>query len=128
LAANKFRDKHQLKRRTDFEILKLRGRQIKSTHGLLANIQENKCAGIRVGWTVPSYVGSSVTRNRLKRWMREYIRGLPAGFLEMRLDVNVVFRRRPEAFYANLEHRDLDEALKQLFKNINAQDKGRIND
>lgn len=31
----------------------------------------------RVGWTVSRKVGGAVTRNRVKRWLREVVRAIP---------------------------------------------------
>lgn len=87
----------------------------------MANILNNKLNVIRVGWTIPSYVGTAVMRNKFKRWMREYLKGLPTEFRAISLDINVVMRKESGQFYKQLEHRDFNEALEKLFRIIITQ-------
>jgi len=49
--------------------------------------------GGRVGITVSKKVGNAVARNRIKRWVREFVRHHPAWLPETR-DVVVVAKRR----------------------------------
>jgi ribonuclease P protein component len=65
--------------------------------------------GTRVGITVSSRVGNAVVRNRLKRWIREYVRRhaveLPAG------DVAIVAKGSASA----CGHDVVDQDLHRLF-------------
>ncbi|MES2643735.1 MAG: ribonuclease P protein component [Myxococcota bacterium] len=74
------------------------GRKIRSPHLLLV-----VCRGAdpesRVGWTVSRKVGGAVTRNRVKRWLREVVRAIP-GPREGPWDLVLI--PRPEAGDAGL--------------------------
>jgi ribonuclease P protein component len=48
-----------------------RGRKVQSDHFFLLFVSQPV---IRIGITVSSKVGNAVVRNRLKRWVREYVR------------------------------------------------------
>lgn len=74
--------------------------------------------GLRVGWTLPGYVGTSVTRNRLKRWIRVYLNDLSGETKNNPCDINLVFRKRDAEFYSQLKHKDLDAALDKIFSQI----------
>lgn len=64
----------------------------------------------RIGITVSSKVGKSVVRNRIKRWVREYVRRhkgeLPPG------DSVIVAK----ASAAEAEHRDIDADLARIMR------------
>lgn len=51
----------------------------------------NKFGHLRVGWTVPTKVGSAVKRNRFKRWCREFFKSLNSQDKDLSYDVNIVF-------------------------------------
>lgn len=64
---------------------------------------------LHLGWTIPAYVGSAVTRNRLKRWIREYIRALKDNSIG--IDVNFIFKKKSPEFFRKIGRQDLYEAL-----------------
>jgi ribonuclease P protein component len=109
----------RLKSSAQFAYIKTNGKTLSSTPWLLSNYCENKGLGLRVGWTIPSYVGNAVLRNRLKRWMRNHLRHINSDLLNASVDINLVLRKKTEAFYRQLEHEVLDEALAEIFKKIN---------
>ncbi len=112
-----------LKSRADFSKIKLKGRTVSSTSWLLANYGKNEGKGLRVGWTIPGYVGSSVTRNRLKRWIRQHLQSIQGEILNHQYDINLVFRKRGAGFYKELQHGDLDSALNSIFRKISNTNK-----
>ena len=108
----------RLKSRKDFESLRSARRVVYSGQWLVANFKKNNDLGVRVGWTVPGYVGTAVIRNRLKRWMREHFRKLNPEATLFNCDINIVFRRKNEEFFRNLKHKDIDVALEELLNKI----------
>ena len=84
---------------------------------MIVNYRPNQKSDSRFGWTVPKFVGTAVVRNKLKRWIREYLRKNEVKF-NAAMDVNVVFKRKTREFYRNMRHKDVEEALKRAFKKI----------
>ena len=72
---------------------------------------------MRFGWTLPKFVGTAVTRNRLKRWCREYLRK-KALKDEKSLDINFVFKRTNKDFYKNLNYEELDKTFNRFFRKL----------
>lgn len=68
--------------------------------------------GTRVGYTVSRKVGNAVTRNRVKRWLREAVRVVPTW----PDGVDVVLVARAEAATAGLEgiRADLGDLLARV--------------
>lgn len=77
---------------------------------------------LHVGWTIPAYVGGAVIRNRLKRWIREYLRTLDHGKENQKniigIDVNFIFKKKSSEFFRKLERQDLYEVLDLGFKRL----------
>lgn len=111
---------HRLKNRSDFEKIKKHGRAVSYRSWILGcYIRKQESEGLRVGWTIPGYVGTAVTRNRFKRWIREHIKSLNEQSLKAPYDINLVFKRKKEVnFYRQLERKDLDAAVSELLKKI----------
>ena len=89
LTNNTFPSSLRLRKRSEF--LKLRDSVEKfASRGILVVWQENDLAYARIGVTVSKKVGCAVTRNRVKRFVRETFRNnrlmLPA------VDLNVIAR------------------------------------
>jgi ribonuclease P protein component len=87
-----------------------RGRKHQSEHFFLLLVVARAAPGAsRVGITVSTKVGNAVTRNRLKRWVREHLRRhrseLPGG------ETVVVAK----ASAAGVDHTMIDRDLRRLF-------------
>lgn len=107
-----------LKSTKDFQNLFEKGKKIHLSSWLVVNVGQNPLEFSRFGWTLPRYVGSAVTRNKLKRWCREFLRSKPTLIAE-KIDVNFVFRRRDKEFYKSLNHEEFIHAVSKLALKLN---------
>ncbi len=106
-------------RRSDFLELKATGRVVHVDSWLLVNWRFSKQHKIRCGWTIPSHIGNAVIRNRMKRWGREFWRNwIRARELHSGVDVNFVFKRRPNDFYKTLTHEKFDIAMEKFARGL----------
>ena len=83
-------------------------KRVETRHFLIL-LKENKAEGARIGITVTKKIGKAVTRNRIKRYVREFFRNnksiFPKGY-----DVVVIARYGAERIGQN----DVDVQLKTL--------------
>lgn len=91
---------------------------IQITPWLIAGALKNNRGSVRVGLTIPTYVGGAVVRNRMKRWVRSFVQNMSEDKKSVAMDLNIIFRRSSKGFFETLEHKVLDEALLRLFKKI----------
>ena len=79
---------------------------------MLLLVGPGQAAHARVGLTVSRKVGNAVTRNRVKRWLREALRALTLPSLS----VDVVVVARPQAATAGLSAlaAELDQLLSRV--------------
>ena len=113
---------HTLRRSSDFDFLKKKGRRVYPNSWLILNYLENREGKNRFGWTIPSKTGGSVIRNRLKRWCREYFR-IQSLHPSKHYDVNVIIRAKSDVnYFKRLKFQEfkeeLDKAIKQSFKKL----------
>lgn len=78
--------------------------------------RKNKTGTVRLGCTIPRYVGPAVVRNRLRRWCKEYFRQW-AKLLEKdgTWDVSLVFLKSEAEMYRSLKHKELNAVLDTNF-------------
>jgi ribonuclease P protein component len=100
------RREQRLRRRKDFAAVYRRGR-IQSNRLLALRVLPNEQAVSRFGFVAAKVVGGAVTRNRVKRRLREAARGLP-----VRAGYDVVIGARKAA--AEADYASLHEALESL--------------
>lgn len=98
-----------LVKRADFLELKAEGHIVHVNSWMIVNWRKSQSADLRCGWTFPSYIGSAVVRNRLKRWAREYFRKRPVGGFDM----NVILKRKESGFYPSMKHGEFTGALEK---------------
>jgi ribonuclease P protein component len=81
----------RIRKPSEYKELARKGTRFYSDHFILISL-ENKRKRSRLGITVSKKVGKAVTRNRIKRTIREYFRlnrkHLPGG-----LDINIIARK-----------------------------------
>ena len=114
-----------LKRRSDFQKIKDKGCKVRPVRWLLLAFYGNN-ERFRVGWTVPRKVGSAVTRNRLKRWCREFFRKMQhAG---PAIDLNVVFLgpSKNEEFFKKLKHTEFEAEILSAWQEISCSTKSSV--
>ncbi|MGE4131377.1 MAG: ribonuclease P protein component [Bdellovibrionales bacterium] len=116
MAENKRRYR-PLTQKTLFRQLRNDGRTIHVTSWMLVNWQMTELEGVRCGWTIPGHVGTAVTRNRLKRWGREFLRKWSEHH-NLSLDLNIVMKRKKAGFYRSLSHEEFDFALSKMVQRI----------
>ncbi len=93
-----FPKSNRLRKRPDFRRVQGQGKRFR-TPRLLVMVQPSKGPSSRFGLTVSRKVGNAVTRNRVKRWLREAIR---KNHHRVEGCVDVVFIARREAADAGL--------------------------
>jgi len=119
LANNTFPSSIRLRKRSEF--LKLRDSVKKfASRGILVVWQENNLPYARLGVTVSKKVGCAVTRNRVKRFVRETFRMnrllLPA------VDLNVIARSES----ANMDFAHMQQELLKAFNYIGISPCSRV--
>jgi ribonuclease P protein component len=107
--------RNRLSRSRDFDAVYRQGRSVSTRFLTLYWFQRPEAAGEpRLGFAVPKTVGNAVVRNRIKRQLREIVRGRLERVPSTNDYVLVVRRGLPEAADANghdwLEER-VDEVL-----------------
>lgn len=101
-----------LTRRADFLRLKEVGRTFHVNSWLLVNFEKTERAQLRCGWTISRHIGTAVTRNRLRRWGKDYLRAWRKT-TEVSLDLNFVFKRRDKELYKTMDHGEFTEAMEK---------------
>jgi len=107
-----FRHSDRLLKRAEFLSLSKTGKKVQDTSFIII-YQKGRQKHPRLGITVSKRVGKAVTRNRLKRWIREFFRKNRFA-LEANWDINII--AKPAA--AKLTASEVHEALAGLFSRI----------
>ena len=107
-----FRHSDRLLKRAEFLSLSKTGKKVQDTSFIII-YQMGRQNHPRLGITVSKRVGKAVTRNRLKRWIREFFRKNRFA-LEANWDINII--AKPAA--AKLTASEVHEALARLFSRI----------
>ena len=104
-----------LKRSSDFLEISTHGKKIKAAPWLLLQVLSADDGFNYYGLTVSRKVGSSVIRNRLKRWVRSCVRS--ENWPEQFNSKKVVFVFRPQStdgFYKQLTYKQFIYVFKKL--------------
>jgi ribonuclease P protein component len=107
-----FQKKDRILKRSQFQQLSVVGYRIHSRF-FIAVFQPAKTVFSRLGVTVTKKVGGAVTRNRIKRLVREFFR-LNRGTLCGCYDLNIIAKKEASKLTAG----ETFTALERLFKNI----------
>ena len=76
------------------------------------NFERTERNQFRCGWTISRYVGTAVTRNRLRRWGKDYLRAWRKS-VDASLDCNFVFKRGDKERYRTMGHGEFTEAMEK---------------
>jgi ribonuclease P protein component len=111
-----------LKKSIDFNNIKNNGRRYRFSSWAFLSCVKNEVNEPRFGWTISTKVGSSVVRNKLKRWCRQYFRVWLQNHSQVSLDINIVFlpigsSTIKELTYAEFE-KILEKGLQSLLKDF----------
>lgn len=102
-----------LKSRKDFSDLRNTGKTFRPCSWLLINYAPNALKELRLGMTISAGVAGSVTRNKLKRWCRDYFRTKET----LDLDANLVFlKQKDPKFFKELTRDEINKALDRFFQ------------
>nr|WP_269434683.1 ribonuclease P protein component [Desulfosarcina alkanivorans] len=86
-----FTKEDRIRTTAQYRVMSRKGKRHYSDHFVFV-FQNNHLSRSRLGITVSKKVGKAVTRNRIKRTIREYFR-LNRSLLAGRLDINVIARK-----------------------------------
>ncbi len=104
--------------RQDFQRIQRVGRSFKISDWLILAFVKKSAGQIRVGWTVPRYVGNAVMRNRLKRWIRESLRSALPQHQNICVDVNFIFLNRGPLFYKGLNYEGFNASIRNAINKL----------
>lgn len=94
--------------------MKENGKFVHVTHWLAVSYHTNDKQKLRWAWTISKKVGNAVTRNRLKRWGRDFVR----EFSENDIDINFIFKTKESNFYSELSRDEFNSAFDKVFSKV----------
>ncbi len=101
---------HKVRKNAEFRFIYRRGKSF-SNHLLVLYVYKNRKNINRIGISVSKKVGKSVTRNRVKRLIKESYR---LNNSELTIGYDLVFIARSAASEKN--YNEISDAIKNLFK------------
>ncbi len=67
--------------------------------------------GIRFGWVVPKKIGSAVVRNKVRRWLKEYIRTLLVDQL-VEAEYVFIFHSNFSQIFSKIDYKEFCSSVK----------------
>lgn len=101
-----------IRKKSDFLELKNKGKKLNLSKWLFVTYKENQNERLRYGIILSRKVGNSVTRNKLRRWCREFIRSNYKQFGH--IDLNLIFKPMEKDFFKNLDHKAFLQTMNSL--------------
>lgn len=81
---------------------------------MTVNYSQNTSGYLRFGFTISGKVGTAVSRNKLKRWLKEFIRQEIKNGFDPSLDLNIFLKPVGNDFYAKLHFSEVQKAIQLL--------------
>ncbi len=110
--------KRSLSRKIDFDNIRSQGRKLSSNRWLLVIYRNNDLGFLRYGFSLTRKLGSAVTRNRLKRWSREFLKKKIKEGQDLSVDTHFIFRPTDQEFYRNLQFADFEKDLEAMYRKM----------
>jgi ribonuclease P protein component len=114
LKRNTFTKADRIRKSEEFRILSKNGKRLYSDYFIFVS-RKNQFSRSRLGVTVSKKVGNAVTRNRIKRIIREYFR-LNRSLLPDRLDINIIAKQSTGKVGADTIRESLFEGFTKIAK------------
>lgn len=102
---------HRILKNREYQTLSKSGKRLNSKSFIA--IIDRESTQNRLGVTVSKKVGKAATRNRIKRYIREYFR-LNRDNISGFWKINIIARKRA----GEATHQEIDASLYHIFKNI----------
>lgn len=105
--------KHRLKKRNEFRLVFQKGRPYANRQFVLYVYKRKTDGPFRVGISVSRKVGNAVTRNRIKRVIKEVVRHW-APMIKPQVDIVIIVRRQA----AEMDYHQVKQSLRHLFNKV----------
>jgi len=106
--------KYRLKKRSDFRAVFHRGRSFANRQFVLYVYKRKTKGPFRLGISISRKVGKAVIRNRMKRMIKEVVRGW-APKLKPQVDLVVIVRKQA----VGMDYQQVKRSLRHLFNKVN---------
>ncbi len=107
-----YKKNSRVRKRSDYNRIK-KHKNIVKTKSCIVNFAKNHCEGKRLGLIVTKKYGNAVTRNTIKRIVREIFRKNQELFPENR-DIVFIFTRK----LREIKYRELEIEIKKILKRV----------
>ena len=112
MAPHKFTKKDRLLKRRQFIQLSENGKKVQNKY-YLALYAKNDRMRSRLGVTVTKKVGNAATRNRIKRFCREFFR-LNQNRMSDNIDINIIAKKKATYLDGNETFRKLEDIFDRI--------------
>ena len=112
MAPNRFTKKERLLKRREFVRLSEKGKKIQNNYYLALYAKNDKMRS-RLGVTVTKKVGNAATRNKIKRFCREFFRRYQNRMSDT-IDINIIAKKKATYLDGNETFRKLEDIFDRI--------------
>ncbi len=112
----RFEKSARIIKRYEFVNLSKNGQKLRNEH-FIAAVGPGRSTITRLGITVTKKIGCAATRNRIKRFTREYFR-LNRHRIQGIWDINIIARKKAAAISSKIVFSSLEKIFKDLAKEL----------